>query len=434
VVGLGGLALATILVVHQVGAASQQRAVDEETLEASGIIQVEEVSIASEFGGRIAEIPVTEGDSVATGEVLVRLDTALLDAQVEAAEAMVTIAKAGLAQAQAGARPGQVAVAQAQLAQAEAGCVTAQQAVSDTQALVEDPQDINLQIAVTAAQLESAQRQLAQAVAFKDAAVIMHDAYWDGMEKLGAIEEQLKEIPAPFRPELPPPPLDFHLIPNAYWQAWVGVNAAGAQYDGTGASLAHLYAQRAHPQEMEAKADEALSALAQVKAQVAAAQAQVAGLQAGATEEQIAALEARVAQAQSARDALMTQRDMMEVESPLDGTVVDIVAHPGEVAAPGALLITVADLNKVFLVVYAPETRIGQVWLDQRVQVTVDSFPDRVFEGRVNYIADSAEFTPRNVATKEERVNLVFAVKILIANDDGALKPGMPADAVFVKP
>ena len=108
-----------------------------------------------------------------------------------------------------------------------------------------------------------------------------------------------------------------------------------------------------------------------------------------------------------------------------------VVAHPGEVAAPGASLLTVSDLSQVKLLVYVPQNRIGQVRLDQQVQVTVDSFSSRVFEGEVVHIADRAEFTPRNVATKEERANLVFAVEIRIANQDGALKPGMPADVVF---
>ena len=100
-------------------------------------------------------------------------------------------------------------------------------------------------------------------------------------------------------------------------------------------------------------------------------------------------------------------------------------------AAQGATLLTIADIEEVVLKVYVPETRIGQVKLEQPVQITVDSFPGRTFEGHVSYISDQAEFTPRNVATQEERVNLVFAVEIRIANEDGDLKPGMPADAVF---
>jgi len=83
------------------------------------------------------------------------------------------------------------------------------------------------------------------------------------------------------------------------------------------------------------------------------------------------------------------------------------------------------------LTVYVPETRLGEVWLDQIVAVRVDSFAGREFTGTVSHISDTAEFTPRNVATVEERQNLVFAVDIRLDNADGDLKPGMPADVVF---
>ena len=436
-IGLAGLALVA-LVAHQVWAGSQQDAVGNGGLEASGIIQAEEVSIASEFGGRIAEIPIAEGDNVAAGDLLVQLNTTLLDAQIETIEATVAVAEAGLAQAKAGARPGQVAVAEAQLAQAEAGLAAARQAVSDTQALVENPQDINLQIAVMVAQIESARYSHEQAVALKDAVEIAKDKFEEARNAIyDAGGSGHHRIPIPGAPghffeyDVPTLPLSAHQLPNRWWQAWVGVNAASAEQEGLEASLAHLYAQRENPQAMEAAADEARAALAQAAAQVAAAQAQVAGMNAGATEEQVAALEARVAQAQAGRDALLAQRDMMYLTAPMGGTVLDVAAHQTEVAAQGAPLLTIADIGEVILTVYVPETRIGHVYLDQPVQVTVDSFPSRVFEGRVSHISDQAEFTPRNVATQEERVNLVFAVEIRIANDEGALKPGMPADAVF---
>jgi multidrug resistance efflux pump len=92
---------------------------------------------------------------------------------------------------------------------------------------------------------------------------------------------------------------------------------------------------------------------------------------------------------------------------------------------------SIANLDEVTLVVYIPENRIGQVQLGQEVEVQVDSFPDRVFVGHVASIAGEAEFTPRNVQTQEERVNLVFAVKVRIPNPNHALKPGMPADATM---
>jgi multidrug efflux pump subunit AcrA (membrane-fusion protein) len=437
--GLVGLALVGVVACQgAVPSLPGQRNGGDTALEASGIIQVEQVSIASEFGGRIVEISVAEGDKVAAGDLLVRLDTELLDAQVEAIEATIELAEAGVAQAKAGARPGQIGVAEAQLAQADTGRLAAQRAVSDTQALVENPQDINLQIAVTAARVEAARQRREQAVALKDAVEIGKEKFEEARTAIDdAGGSGHHKIPVPGVPgyfieyDVPTLPLAFHQLPNQWWQTWVGVNAASAEQEGLEASLAHLYTQRENPQAMEAAAGEARAALAQAKAQVAAAQAQVAGMNAGATEEQIAALEARVGQAQAGRDALLTQREMMILTAPMDGTVLNIAVHPSEVAAQGASLLTIADISQVILTVYVPETRIGQVQLDQSVRVTVDSFPNRVFEGRVSHISDQAEFTPRNVATQEERVNLVFAVEIRIANDDGALKPGMPADARF---
>jgi multidrug resistance efflux pump len=100
-------------------------------------------------------------------------------------------------------------------------------------------------------------------------------------------------------------------------------------------------------------------------------------------------------------------------------------------AIPGVSLFTLANLDQVELNLYIPETQIARVKVGQRVVVSVDSFPNRAFEGRVTHIASQAEFTSSTVQTKEERTKTVFAVKVAIANPDHALKPGMPADAVI---
>jgi multidrug resistance efflux pump len=103
------------------------------------------------------------------------------------------------------------------------------------------------------------------------------------------------------------------------------------------------------------------------------------------------------------------------------------------VAAQGAALMRIADLDRLTLTVYVPETRLGGLQIGQDVEMWVDSFPDRTFGGEIVTIADQAEFTPRNVSTREERVNLVFAVEIAIDNAGYRLKPGMPADAAFIE-
>lgn len=167
------------------------------SLEASGVIQAQRVSIASEFGGLVAEIPVVEGSYVAAGDLVAQLDTGLLNGQMAVAEAMVVKAEAGLAQARAGARPGQVMVAEAQRNQAQAALVTAQTAVSDTQGLIDSPQDLDLQIAVLRGQIASLQAQQAQAVALKDAIEVVKgevDRAYEAFDGGGVTASQLRMV------------------------------------------------------------------------------------------------------------------------------------------------------------------------------------------------------------------------------------------------
>jgi len=450
-------------------------------LEASGVIQAQQVSIASEFGGRIAEVAVVEGTYVTAGDTVAQLDTGLLDGQVAVAEAMVATAEAGLAQARAGAREGQIAVAEAQRELAEAGLFAAQTAVSDTQTLVESPQDLDLQIAVLRGQLDAAREQQARAAALKDAIEVVKgevDRVYEEFDGGGRhrfevadgnvvdlVEDLLPEdladrLPDDFGGNLPDTgqhdfaygdyelhldngnyrlfawqnivfPMEAALLPNQWWQAWVGVNAASARVEGLQSQLSHLYAQRADPQSLNAQLDEIVALEGQLGAQVVMAGAQVDALRAGLSPEELAAIEARVGQAYAGLEALAAQRDMLSLTTPISGTVVDILVQEGEVAAQGAVVVSVADLADMTVTVYVPETRLGEVWLDQIVNVRVDSFAGREFIGIVSHISDTAEFTPRNVATVEERQNLVFAVDIRLDNADGDLKPGMPADVVF---
>jgi HlyD family secretion protein len=94
-------------------------------------------------------------------------------------------------------------------------------------------------------------------------------------------------------------------------------------------------------------------------------------------------------------------------------------------------MLTVIDLHQVHLTVYVPEGQLGRVALGQSALVTVDAYPGRVFTGRVTRISDQAEFTPKNVATQDERVKMVFGVEISLDNNDGSLKPGMPGEATL---
>lgn len=443
---------------------------EERAIIASGFIEAEEIGVAPEVGGRILSVEAAEGDLVGARTVLVRLDDALAQAQVKMAQADLEVAQATLDQVRAGARPEALRSAQAQLAQAEAARGGAYQAWQDALALLADPQELEAQIALAEAQLAQAEAALRQAGALRDAAQIAADRLNDAYEEHPAGERNRVFVASgplsTLAPLLPADvvqfltgkgpgtyayedwefivtasditvyrwvtvdyPLQAMLLPNAYWRSWIGVNTAQAAYDGARQALQALYRMRDNPQQAAAQADAAEAEYHAAEAAVALARAQLEGLEAGATAEEIAAAEAQVQQARARLESAQVTLDKMTLVAPTGGWVLELAGQAGELAAPGIPIITLADLDQVRLTVYVPENRLGHVQVGQRVEVRVDSFPDRVFTGRIVTIASEAEFTPRNVQTEEERVNMVFAVEVLIPNPDHALKPGMPADA-----
>lgn len=133
--------------------------------------------------------------------------------------------------------------------------------------------------------------------------------------------------------------------------------------------------------------------------------------------------------AAAAEAAVRTRLADARVIAPLDGVVLLRLAEPGEVVQAGQPLVILVDPGDLFLDVYIEERQIGKVRVGNPARVTVDAFPQRTFDGVVSEVAQRAEFTPRDVHMPDERATQVFAVKIRLRNDDGFLKPGMPADA-----
>lgn len=151
----------------------------------------------------------------------------------------------------------------------------------------------------------------------------------------------------------------------------------------------------------------------------------------GARREDVQAAQAQLRQAQAALDLAETRSAYAAITAPVDGVILVRAAEPGEIVNAGMPVLVEGDLARPWLNVYVSEEKIGQVRLGQRAAVSVDSFPGRTYDARVAYVSNQAEFTPKNVQTKEERVKLVFRVKLDVANPDLSLKPGMPADAVI---
>jgi len=144
------------------------------------------------------------------------------------------------------------------------------------------------------------------------------------------------------------------------------------------------------------------------------------------------ALRLAVAQRKAAEETVRLLHEQLndtEVRAPFAGTVTHRVAEVGEVVSPGTPIATLADLSRATLTIYVSGKDLSRVRLGQAVQVRVDGDP-RAFEGQISYISPNAEFTPRNIQTKDERVQLVYAVKVALPNREGVFKPGMPADAI----
>lgn len=158
-------------------------------------------------------------------------------------------------------------------------------------------------------------------------------------------------------------------------------------------------------------------------------------LEAGPRGEQVAAQRAAVAAARAALEQGEAALASAEIRAPFAGRVTHRVREPGEVVGPGAPVVTVANLDDRWIRIYVREDQVGRVALGQRATIRVDSWPERSFQGEVTFIASEAEFTPRNVQTQEERVRLVYRVKVrVVADTTVALKPGISADVTLTPP
>jgi HlyD family secretion protein len=135
--------------------------------------------------------------------------------------------------------------------------------------------------------------------------------------------------------------------------------------------------------------------------------------------------------AQSQVENLQVQLQKTHIVSPITGLVLERSVEAGEVIFPGIVAMTIGDIRNPWVRVYIGEPDIGKVRIGQQASVVVDAYPKRQFSGTLRYIASEAEFTPKNVQTFEERIKLVYEAKVYLSNEEGILKPGMPADVTL---
>jgi HlyD family secretion protein len=377
---------------------------------ASGFIEAEEVNVVSEVSGRVVEVLADEADEVTNGQVLVRLDGGLLQAQRAQAQAAVEVAQANLEQLLAGASDEEIAAAEAALEEAEATLAGTQWSYSQAASTVANPHGIDVQItsAETALGLAEQQIELLRAQLEQER---MHLDWLNHTDPIDNLAIEFQEYTVQI--------------------AESNLRAAEAQYQGAQHELELLQAQRERPLQEMLQREQIYRQIGIAEGQVALQQAHLELVQNGARGEEIAIAEGQVGLAEAQVGLIDAQLAQLTLIAPLDGTITTRTVEPGETASPGVPLLTIANLNVLKLVVYIPETQFGRIQLGAPVEVSVDAYPNQTFEGMVVNIAGKAEFTPQNVQTDEERVNLVFAVKVQIDNVEGLLRPGMPADATF---
>ena len=456
---------AVVLIIAAVILISLLRGRPSRYISVSGIVEATEVVLSSKVNARVARVLVSEGDKVEKGRLLVQLRDVEFRDQVRQAEAVLSAAQAALNEALAGARPEEIRQARAQVAPVEAALAGARRSLSIAEENFAESRDLR-------ARLESAEASYKAAAAAQERA---QEAL--ALVKQGARTEQVDQARAAVRQAealYQRASEDQRRARELFRKGAIPASQLDAADAAAESSRAQLDQARARLSELEAGARpeevrEAEAALAQAKAvttgakraleiareqyrerlaekqqlttartqyetaqaQLRAAEARLDELLAGARIEQIEQLRAQVRQARAALDQARTQLENTTVESPINGTVITRAVEPGELATVGSALIVLADLSEVELQVYVEQPVYGRIRLGQPADVTVDSYPDQVFRGRVTHIADEAEFTPKEIQTREQRAKLVFGVDISLPNPEGKLKPGMPADAVL---
>ncbi len=289
-------------------------------LEVSGVIEAVKIEIRSQSQGLVDEVPAREGQKVAAGDLLCRINVDKLRIQMDQADAAISAAESRLALARRGTKKELIAVAKSQV--------------------------------------DLAAEQLATA---------KHD------------QERMAKL--------------------------LGEEAVSAS--------------------QKEKADLALKA---AEEHLESAQESYRLALRGMEKEEIAMAEADLKNMRAQRRLLEKSIADAEVRAPGPGTIEVRHVEAGELVGPGSALFTLIDLGRTYVKAYVPEGEIGRIKLGGAIEAVSDSFPGRTFAGSISLISDEAEFAPKNIQTKEERLKLVYMVKADVPNADGSLKPGMPVD------
>ncbi|MGF1537379.1 MAG: HlyD family secretion protein [Elainellaceae cyanobacterium] len=362
-----------------------------ENLALSGRIEGYEADIGAKVAGRVEFVAVREGDRVSEGQLIVRLDDDEVQAQLDEAKAQLAAAQQQQRQAQL-----QIEVLQSQLRKAQ---LSLEQSQGDTAGRVSEAE---ADLATAEAQLAEAVAALSSAHSDLDLARLERDRYTQLAQEGAASQERADQAQTT------------HDTAQATLNVReAAVVAAQRQVSAEAGNLTQTRTTQLNPEIRTAELDVLQKQLVQAQSQLEAAQDDVARAEAVQRE-----IEARVG--------------YLAIASPLNGVVTARSAEPGEVVTTGSTLLSLIDLDQVYLRGFIPEGEIGKVRVGQAANVFLDSAPEQPLRARVIAIDTEASFTPENIYFREDRVQQVFGVRLGIENPGGFAKPGMPADGEIV--
>lgn len=359
---------------------------EEGLIRLSGNIELTEVDIAFKTAGRLVELNSNEGDAVRKGQILARLDTAEFERSLERESAGIDAARSALAQLKTGieyqesAIAGDIALRQADLRQAEARLK-------------------ELQTGSRPQEIEHARAAVAEAHAQHTQAT----ADYTRAQRLISNDDITRQQFDQFK----------------------------TRYDAASAAL-----KRASEALKLVEEGPRAEQIEQAKAAVEKARAAIRVAEAGRIDiqrrrQELAMRQADVERATAQKGVLAAQMSDRQIDSPVDGVVLSKSAEAGEVLAGGAALLTIGDIDRPWVRGYISEPDLGRVKLGMAAEVTTDSYPGKTYKGKVTFINSEAEFTPKQIQTTEERVKLVYRIKIEVENPNRELKSNMPVDAVI---
>ena len=352
----------------------------------SGNIELTEVNIAFKTAGRLIERTVDEGDTVKKGQVIARLDRDQLLAQRDRETAGLQSAESQLEQAQTSLQWEKNTLA-ADIDQRNADVASNEARLAELRNGARRSEKLDAQAAV-----DSAQSEVERAKKDWDRAQVLHR------------DDDISTA-------------QFDQYRNRWETATAALNSAKER---RALVLAGPRAEVVNAQ--QAQLEHARGALKMAEAN---------SLEMKRREEELTTRRAEIARSRASIALIDAQLADTIAASPVDGVVLVKSADPGEILSAGTTIVTVGDIEHPWLRGYVNETDLGRVKLGAKVKVTTDSYKGKVYDGRVTFISSEAEFTPKQIQTEQERVKLVYRIKIELDNSRRELKSNMPADAVI---